>query len=77
MNAGKAWGVLVWKGKLFHNGEERRLKAAQKRGWTLVKNSAPIAEAQKYISVSEPAGAKSTSSAGADAAAKVAKAASA
>lgn len=77
MNAGKAWGVMVWKGKLYHNGEERRLKAAQKRGWKLIKDSKPIAEAQKYISVSEPVPQTSTASAGSAAAAQVAKAATA
>jgi len=32
----KAWGILTWKGKLIHNGEERRIHGINSQGWKLM-----------------------------------------
>lgn len=32
----KAWGILTWKGKLIHNGEERRIHGINSHGWKLM-----------------------------------------
>ena len=32
----RAWGKLVWKGEVQHNGMQRRITSASKREWELV-----------------------------------------
>jgi len=34
-NRGKAWGIFVWKGKFYHNGEERRIPGTNKPEWQI------------------------------------------
>ena len=35
-NSMKAWGILTWKGKLIHNGEERRIHGINSKGWRVM-----------------------------------------
>jgi hypothetical protein len=50
---------MVWKGKLFHNGEERRVKGVNKKGWFELTKEAneklfeKVFEYQKYTKKSE------------------------
>lgn len=47
----KAWGIKTWKGKLIHNGEERRIHGINSTGWRLIDDSA-VFEQQRFPQLS-------------------------
>ena len=47
----KAWGIFTWKGKLIHNGEERRIHGINAKGWKMLADSMMF-EAQKFPQLS-------------------------
>ena len=47
----KAWGILTWKGKLYHNGEERRVKGVNSAGWKMIEDNL-VYEQQKHSTLS-------------------------
>lgn len=47
----KAWGIKTWKGKLIHNGEERRIHGINSYGWRIL-DDALVFEQQRFPQLS-------------------------
>lgn len=47
----KAWGIKTWKGKLIHNGEERRIPGVNSAGWVVLED-ALVFEQQRFPQLS-------------------------
>lgn len=47
----KAWGIKTWKGKLIHNGEERRIHGINSSGWRILEDGL-VFEQQRYPQLS-------------------------